>query len=273
MRIVIKIGTSTLTHASGNLNIHRVEQLCKIISDITNAGHQVILVSSGAIGMGVGKLGLKERPKDIPGKQAAAAVGQCELMYFYDKLFSEYNHTVAQILITDADFKDEKRYNNFTNTVTRLIEMGCIPVLNENDTVSTEEIALGDNDTLAGIAAVAVGAHLLVLLTDVDGLYNADPNKNKKAKLISVVDKIDSHIEELASGATTRLGTGGMTTKINAAKIVTDYGCDMIIANGSFPTYLYDIVNGKSVGTRFIGKMRESEKGVFGAHSIKRKQD
>ena len=175
MRIVIKIGTSTLAHPTGHLNIRRVEQLCKIMSDIKNAGHELILVSSGAIGMGVGKLGLRERPKDIPSKQAAAAVGQCELMYTYDKLFSEYHHTVAQLLITGDDTTNDTRRFNFTNTLNRLLELGARPIINENDTVATDEIVIGDNDTLAAIVARSVHAEMLILLSDIDGLYTADP--------------------------------------------------------------------------------------------------
>ena len=175
MRIVVKIGTSTLTYATGQLNIRRVEALCKTMSDIRNAGHELILVSSGAIGMGVGKLGLRCRPQDIPTKQAAAAVGQCELMYIYDKLFSEYHHTVAQLLITADNLNNETRHLNFTNTLTRLLELGVVPVINENDTVATEEIVIGDNDTLAAKVAQSVGAQLLILLSDIDGLYTADP--------------------------------------------------------------------------------------------------
>ena len=173
MRIVVKIGTSTLAHATGQLNIRRGEALCKTMSDIRNAGHELILVSSGAIGMGVGKLGMRQRPQDIPGKQAAAAVGQCELMYIYDKLFSEYHHTVAQLLITADNLTNEIRHRNFTNTLTRLLELGVVPVINENDTVATEEIVIGDNDTLAARVAESVSAPLLLLHTELEGLYTA----------------------------------------------------------------------------------------------------
>lgn len=254
MRLVIKVGTSTLTHSSGRLNIRHVEQLCKVISDLKNAGNEVVLVSSGAIGMGVSKLNLGARPSDMPTKQAAASVGQCELMYTYDKLFGEYNHTVAQILITGDDVENEKRHKHFKDTVFRLLELGAIPVINENDTVSTEEISVGDNDTLAAIVAVSVNAHLLILLSDIDGLYTADPKKDSGAKLISIVENIDDNIISLAGGAGSALGTGGMATKIKAAKICTDGGIDMIIANGAFPDVLYKVVEGQSVGTRFIGK-------------------
>ncbi len=254
MRIVIKVGTSTLTHATGHLNIRRVEELCKVMSDVKNAGHEVIFVSSGAIGMGVGKLGLHSRPTDIPTKQAAAAVGQCELMYTYDKLFSEYNHTVAQLLITGSDVEDEVRHNNFSNTLSRLLELGAIPVINENDTVATEEIVIGDNDTLAAIVAKSVRADLLILLSDIDGLYTADPRKDPEAKIIDVVSAVDDKIMEMAGGNGTSLGTGGMVTKLTAARICLDCGCDMVIANGSKPKKIYDIIEGKPVGTRFTGK-------------------
>ena len=253
MRIVIKIGTSTLAHPTGHLNIRRVEQLCKIMSDIKNAGHELILVSSGAIGMGVGKLGLRERPKDIPSKQAAAAVGQCELMYTYDKLFSEYHHTVAQLLITGDDTTNDTRRLNFTNTLNRLLELGALPVINENDTVATDEIVIGDNDTLAAIVARSVHADMLILLSDIDGLYTADPHTHPDAKLIPVVEEITPEIEMLAGGAGSSLGTGGMLTKVIAAKRATAAGVDMIITNGAHAEVLYDIVEGKPVGTRFAG--------------------
>lgn len=253
MRIVVKIGTSTLTHATGHLNIRRVEDLCKTMSDIKNAGHEVILVSSGAIGMGVGKLGLRCRPADIPTKQAAAAVGQCELMYIYDKLFSEYHHTVAQLLITGDDTRNEKRHRNFTNTLNRLLELGALPIINENDTVVTDEIVIGDNDTLAAMVAKSVGATLLVLLSDIDGLYTADPRKDPSAVLLPKVFCLSQEILALAGVSGTDQGTGGMVTKLQAAKICMDCGCDMVIANGSHPALLYDILDGKEVGTRFYG--------------------
>ena len=256
MRIVVKIGTSTLAHPSGHLNIRRVENLCKIMSDIQNAGHEVILVSSGAIGMGVGKLGLRQRPTDIPSKQAAAAVGQCELMYTYDKLFSEYNHTVAQLLITGDDVKSEKRHNNFSNTINRLLELGVIPIINENDTVSTEEIGIGDNDTLAAIVAQSIHADKLILLSDIDGLYTADPHTNPDAKLIHKATVIDDKILALAGGSG-KLGTGGMVTKLQAAKICLDCDCDMVITNGNDPTNLYKVLNNEDIGTTFTGKCND----------------
>ena len=251
MRIVVKIGTSTLAHPTGHLNIRRVEDLCKVLSDIKNAGHEVILVSSGAIGMGVGKLGLRERPKDIPTKQAAAAVGQCELMYTYDKLFSEYHHTVAQLLITGADTKNAHRHQNFTNTLNRLLQLGALPIINENDTVATDEIVIGDNDTLAAIVAQSVHADLLILLSDIDGLYTADPHKNPDAQLIHRITKIDENVLALAGVSSTQQGTGGMVTKLQAAQICMGCGCAMVIANGQTPTNLYDILDGKDIGTTF----------------------
>ena len=254
MRVVVKIGTSTLTHATGRLNIRRVEELCKVLSDLKNAGHEIIMVSSGAIGMGVGKLGLRSRPDDMPGKQAAAAVGQCELMYTYDKLFSEYNHTVAQLLLTGEDFHHPVRRENFRNTMFRLLELGVLPVINENDTVSTEEIAVGDNDTLGAIVATGVDADLLVLLSDINGLYTADPHKDATARLIPRVDALTEEILALAGDKGSSLGTGGMKTKLHAAQICMDAGCDMVIANGEDPALLYAIAAGEDVGTRFVGK-------------------
>ena len=254
MKIVIKVGTSTLTYQNGSVNIRRIESLCKIISDLMNAGNEVILVSSGAIGMGVGKLNLKERPRDIAGKQAAAAVGQCELMYIYDKEFGEHNRTVAQILLTAPDLKCEDRHKKFENTVNTLLEYGVLPIINENDTVATEEIDFGDNDTLAALVAEGVRADLLILLSDIDGLYTDDPKSKPDAKLISEVEDITPEIEALGGGAGSELGTGGMQTKLRAAKIATEAGCDMVIANGAFPEVLYKITDGERVGTRFCKK-------------------
>ena len=257
MRIVVKVGTSTLAHATGRLNIRHVEELVKVLSDLKNAGHEMILVSSGAIGMGVGKLNLPGKPSDMPTKQAAAAVGQCELMYTYDKLFSQYNHTVAQILLTSEDIDHTDRRQNFENTMARLLELGALPVINENDTVATAEIKVGDNDTLGGIVACSVGADLLVLLSDIEGLYTADPRKDPDARLIPTVEAVTPEIEALAGGKGSDLATGGMETKLRAAKMVTAAGCDMVIANGQHPERLYDIAEGKAVGTRFLGAKKE----------------
>lgn len=254
MRIVIKIGTSSLTHETGRLNIRKMEQFVKVLSDVKNAGNDLILVSSGAIAMGVGKLNLSERPTDVPGKQAAAAVGQCELMYTYDKLFTEYHHTVAQILLTAEDVEIEDRRINFENTLNTLLTMGALPVVNENDTVATSEITLGDNDTLAAIVAVSAGADLLVLLSDVDGLYDRDPHRYPDAKLFPEVREITPEIEALSGGAGTKRGTGGMLTKIRAAKRVMEAGIDMVILHSDRPEALYDVLEGRFSGTRFIGK-------------------
>jgi len=257
MRIVVKVGTSTLAHPTGHMNIRRVERLCKVMSDLKNAGHQMVLVSSGAIGMGVGKLSLKTRPTDIPTKQAAAAVGQCELMYTYDKLFSEYNHTVAQILLTGNDIEHPERRQNFHNTIFRLLELDALPIINENDTVATGEIVIGDNDTLAAIVTREIQADLLVLLSDIDGLYTADPRKDKDATLIPVVEQLTPEIMALGGENGTALGTGGMITKLRAAQIATATGADMIIANGEHPEALYDILDGKTIGTRFVGRKEQ----------------
>ena len=259
MKIVIKVGTSTLAHATGRLNIRRIELLCKILSDLRNAGHEIILVSSGAIGMGVGKLGLSGRPEDMPGKQAAAAVGQCELMYTYDKLFAEYNHTVAQILLTADDIRDENRSRYVHDTLEKLLSWGVLPVVNENDAVSIDEIGvhttIGENDSLSAVVAQLVQADLLVLLSDIDGLYTADPRKNPDATFIPVVGSITPDILALAGGSGSSLGSGGMATKLKAAQIVTEAGIDMVIANGEAPEALYDLFEGKQVGTRFAGKV------------------
>ena len=254
MRITVKVGTSTLSHPTGRLNIRLVESLCKVLCDLKNAGHELILVSSGAIGMGAGKLGLKSRPSDIPTKQAAAAVGQCELMYTYDKLFGEYNHTVAQILLTGADLETPERRTNFHNTLFRLLELDVLPIINENDTVAINEIVIGDNDTLGAIAAVEAESDLLVLLSDIDGLYTADPHQDPNAELLPVVEHLTDEILALAGGKGSEFGTGGMTTKLRAAQICCNAGIDMVIANGQRPEALYDIVDGKPVGTRFLGR-------------------
>ena len=254
MRIVVKVGTSTLAHKTGRINIRHMEELCKVLSDIKNAGHEVILVSSGAIAMGMGKLNLRERPKLLPEKQAAAAVGQCELMYTYDKLFSEYNHTVGQVLLTGSDVRDEHRRENFINTMERLIEYGALPIINENDTVAVDEIVIGDNDTLSAIVATSLSADLLVLLTDIDGLYTFNPRECPDAVLVPVVRELTPEIIASAGGVGSEIGTGGMQTKLIAAGMVMDAGCDMVIANGADPKILYDIIDGEKIGTRFIGK-------------------
>ena len=262
MRIVVKVGTSTLAHPGGLLNIRHTEDLVKVWSDIQNAGHQLIVVSSAATGLGVGKLQI-EKPSDITTKQAAAAVGQCELMYTYDRLFGQYNHTVAQMLLTWEDFDHEQRRRNLQNTLERLLQLRAIPIINENDPVACEEYSLGDNDTLAALVATCIHADLVVLLSDIDGLYTADPHTHPEAELIPVVEEITPEIELLAGGAGSSLGTGGagsslgtggMLTKVTAAKRATAAGVDMIITNGAHAEVLYDIVEGKPVGTRFVGR-------------------
>ncbi len=251
MRIIIKVGTSTLAHPTGNLNIRRMEELCKVISDIKNAGHEILLVSSGATGMGVGKLGLAQKPEDIAGKQAAAAVGQCELMYSYDRLFMQYGHCPAQVLLTRSDIEDPQRLDNLRNTFTRLLGLGVLPIINENDSVATEEFFIGENDTLAALISGIVDADLIVLLTDMDGLFTADPHSDPDAKLISRVEAITPALMELAGESMTGFGSGGMASKLKAAQIAMDLGRRMVIANGFHPGVLYDIIEGKEVGTTF----------------------
>lgn len=256
MKITIKVGTSTLTHPTGRLNIRHVEELCEVMSDIKNAGHELVLVSSGAIGMGVGKLNLSERPTDMPTKQAAAAVGQCELMYVYDNFFQKYSHPVAQILLTGEDLRDETRHSNFITTVERLLDLGALPIINENDTISTDEIAVGDNDTLSALVATSIKSELLIILTDIDGLYTADPRKNKSAELIGEVKAITPEMIKGAGGGGTSLSTGGMATKLAAAQLCMESGTDMVIVNGENPKIIYDVLDNKKVGTRFIGRNR-----------------
>ena len=253
MRIVVKVGTSTLAHPGGLLNIRHTEDLVRVWSDIQNAGHQLIVVSSAATGLGAGKLQI-EKPGDLVTKQAAAAVGQCELMYTYDRLFGQYNHTVAQMLLTWEDFDHENRLHNLQNTLERLLQLHAIPIINENDTISTEEIAVGDNDTLSAVVAATTRAELLILLSDIDGLYDSDPHKNPDAKLIHEVTEIDGKILSLAGGSGSELGTGGMVTKLHAAQIATEAGCEMVIANGWNPDLLNGIVEGEPIGTRFLAK-------------------
>ena len=248
-RIVIKIGTSTLAHATGRLNIQRMERLVKVIADLKNAGKEIILVSSGAIGIGAGKLGLHEKPHDLSTKQACAAVGQCELMYIYDKYFSEYNHVVAQVLLTRYVLQTEYVMNTFT----RLLELNVLPIVNENDTVAVDEIVVGDNDTLSEMVCELVSGDLLIILSDIDGVYDDDPRTNPNAKMIHEISVVDEKIEALAKGAGSTLGTGGMATKIHAAKKGIEAGFSTVIMSGERPELLYDLFEGKTIGTR-IGK-------------------
>lgn len=252
-RIVVKVGTSTLTYSTGKMNIKRINQLARTLSDLHNSGKDVVLVSSGAIGIAVGKLGFSEKPSETNIKQALAAVGQCELMYLYDKMFSEYNNTVAQILLTKDDISIPRRKRNTQSTFNTLLDMGIIPIVNENDTVSTDEIEIGDNDNLSAMVAELVNADLLVVFSDIDGLYDADPHKFHNAKIIPVVSDIDS-VRTLAGGAGTSRGTGGMITKLDAAERASNAGINMVIANGSDVTKLYNILEGEPVGTLFMSK-------------------
>lgn len=253
-RIVLKLGTSTLTHKTGKLNIRRMKNLIQILADLHNSGKELIIVSSGAVGMGIGKLNLTQKPEDTPTKQAVAAVGQCELMHIYDDMFSKYSVTVAQILLTKHILTNG--LSNVQNTLQRLLAMGVVPVVNENDTVAIDELELkiGENDSLAAMVATIADADLLIIMSDIDGLYSADPHSNPDAEVIPVVEKIDAHIIEMAGGAGSSLGTGGMATKINAAKIATDAGIDMIIMNGRDPEKLYDLFDNKEIGTVFLAE-------------------
>jgi len=260
-RVVVKVGTSTLTHRTGRLNIRRVEGLVKNLADLQNAGHEIILVSSGAIGLGMSKIGLVERPKDTPTKQACAAVGQCELMYLYDKLFAEYSLNVAQFLLTKFVLLEDRR-TNVKNALERVIQLGVIPIVNENDTVAIDELELemGENDSLAATVAKIAGADLLIIMSDIDGLYDNDPRLDPDAKLIPVVEEINDDIRALAGGAGTKMGTGGMKTKINAAEIAVSSGIDMIILNGKNPDNLYWLFETGRLGTRFLAKGSAAEK-------------
>lgn len=253
-RVVLKLGTSTLTHKTGKLNIRRMKKLVEVLSDLHNSGKEIILVSSGAVGMGIGKLNLTAKPEDTPTKQAVAAVGQCELMHIYDDMFSKYSVTVAQILLTKHILTNG--LSNVQNTLRRLLEMNVIPVVNENDTVAIDELELkiGENDSLAAMVATITEADLLIILSDIDGLYSADPHSHPEAQVIPVVEEIDQHIVDIAGGAGTTLGTGGMATKINAAKIATEAGIDMVIMNGRTPEKLYDLFDNEEVGTVFLAE-------------------
>lgn len=250
-RIVVKIGTSTLIYPTGKMNLQRIDRLARILSDLENQGREIILVSSGAIGAAKGKLKLSGANYDIRQKQAIAAVGQCELMYIYDKYFSEYGNTVAQILLTKEDIAVPRRKRNIQNTISALLEMGIIPIINENDAVATDEIEIGDNDTLSAVAAAMMDADLLILFSDIDGLYDSDPHINKNARLIPVVYNPDD-AARMASGSVSGVGTGGMVTKLEAAKIATSAGIHMVIANGARLEIIYNLLDGKSEGTIFV---------------------
>ena len=252
MRIVIKLGTSTLAHKTGRLNIRRVEELCKVMSDLKNAGHEIILVSSGAIGMGVGKLSLSERPSDIPTKQAAAAVGQAMLMQIYHNFFDRYNQTVAQVLLTKEELNSDSRYENTHNTLMTLLEMGIVPIINANDTISTYEIEISDNDRLSAMVAEIVEADLLILLTDIDALYDKDPRHYADAKRVSHVEAVTDEIKAMAGEKKgSEFSVGGMKTKLQAAEICLNAGVQMAIALGEDPKVIHRIIDGEDEGTLF----------------------
>ncbi len=252
-RIVIKIGTSTLTHRkSGRLNIRRLNNLVSVIADLKNQGRDVVIVSSGAVGLGLGRLGIAEKPSDTPTKQAAAAVGQCELMYMYDERFGKYGITVAQILLTKTILQQDRR-KNVENTMEKLLESGVIPIVNENDTVAIDELELdfGENDTLSAIVAQLCKADLLVILTDIDGLYDENPNENPNANIIHEVEEITEDIYMAAGGKGSKFATGGMQTKLDAAMIAHSAGIDMAIINGRDPENIYRLFDGEEIGTIF----------------------
>lgn len=250
-RIVVKVGTSTLTHKTGKTNIARISDLVNVLADLHNMGHEIILVSSGAIAIGTSRLGLKRKPDTIMGKQAAAAVGQGELMFLYDKFFGEYDVVVSQLLFTYDALENPDNKEHLTNTFNQLLEYGSIPVVNENDSVSIEELLNGDNDCLSATVAELIGADMLILLTDTDGLYDGNPSENPEARLIDIVEEISEEIEAFAGGAGKR-GTGGFMTKVKAAKIATSAGIPVVVMNGADPKKIYDVLNGENVGTKFL---------------------
>ena len=253
-KTVIKVGTSTLTYDNGKVNYRRIESLCKVLADLQNSGEDIMLVSSGAVGVGMGKTGLSKRPSEIKKKQALAAIGQCELMYMYDKIFGEYNHSVAQILLTADAVETESKRQNINNTIDELLNMGIIPIINENDTVSTDELEgnnFGDNDMLSAIVSHITGADRLVILTDIDGLYDSNPRQNENAKKIDVVTKINKTILDMAAGTGSNRGTGGMITKLQAANYATKCGIEVDVINGSEPETLYQVFDGRCPGTKF----------------------
>lgn len=256
-RVVLKLGTSTLTHNTGKLNIRRMQKLTEVLADLHNSGKELILVSSGAVGMGIGKLGLSKKPEDTPTKQAVAAVGQCELMHIYDDMFGKYSVTVAQLLLTKHILTNG--LTNVQNALRRLLDMGVVPIVNENDTVAIDELELkiGENDSLSAMVATIADADLLIIMSDIDGLYTADPHSNPDAEVIPVVESIDEKILEMAGGAGSSLGTGGMATKLNAAEIATKAGIDMVIMNGKDPEKLYDLFDNKQVGTVFLAEKKD----------------
>jgi glutamate 5-kinase len=252
-RIVVKIGTSTITYGTGRINLHRLEYLARVLSDLKNRGLDVVLVSSGAVGVGSKILGFEKRPSKIKYKQAAASIGQASLIQMYKNFFSQYNQSVAQILLTKEDIKDIKRKEIITSTFETLFELNVIPIVNNNDAIATDEIEFSDNDNLSAIVAQGLKADLLILLTDIDGLYTANPKINKEATRVSIIKNIDNSIENMASDDCSTFSIGGMNTKIEAAKQVVN-NCNVVIANGEDPTIIYDILNGEDVGTLFVRK-------------------
>ena len=255
-RIVVKVGTSTLTYDTGKANIRRMAKLAQVLSDLANSGREILFVTSGALGVGVGKLGLSERPTDTPSRQAAATVGQCELMFMYDKLFGEYGRIVGQLLITKDDTQDEERRRNLMNTLQQMLAFGVLPIINENDSVTVEEIenVIGDNDQLSAIVARLVQADALVLLTDTDGLFSADPHLDPEAQIIPIVKSLTPEIMALAGKPGSKRGTGGTATKLKAAQIATEAGIDTVIMNGANPEDLYQLFDGRQIGTHFISR-------------------
>lgn len=250
-KIVVKVGTSSLTHSNGSINFSRIEKLAKVLSEIRFGGRQVVLVTSGAIAVGAGKLNLTEKPKRLAEKQALAAIGQAELMNIYAKYFDIFNQNVAQVLLTKDVVINPVRRTNTKNTINSLLDMNIIPIINENDTVSTDEIEFGDNDTLSSHVAMVIEADLLIILSDIDGLYSADPRKDSNATIISTVYNVED-VEDVASGAGTRFSTGGMITKMTAARNCTRSNIDMIIAAGDDPEIIFKILEGKNIGTLFV---------------------
>ena len=253
-RIVIKVGSSTITHASGLLNLRKLDALACVLSDLRNQGHEVLLVSSGAIAAGRGKMHLDRRPQTLEEKQALAAVGQCELMFMYDKLFSEYGNTIGQLLITRSDFESDERRANLSNSFEKLFEFGAIPVINENDSIAVEEIVFGDNDTLSAMVAKLVNADALIILSDIDGLYSGNPREDENAYLIPVVEEISDELMAIADTKGSTRGTGGMVTKLHAAQIATEAGIDTVVMNGAQPEDIYRLLDGRQTGTYFKAK-------------------
>lgn len=256
-KTVIKVGTSTLTYENGKINYRRIESLCKVLADLQNSGEDIMLVSSGAIGVGMGKTGLSVRPSEMKKKQALAAIGQCELMFMYDKLFGEYNHSVAQILLTADAVETQSKRQNINNTIDELLNMGIIPIINENDTVAIDELEgnnIGDNDMLSAIVSHIINADRLVILTDIDGLYNSNPHKNPKAKKLEVVESITKSVMDMAAGTGSNRGTGGMITKLQAADYATKRGIEVYVINGENPKNIYTVFEGKNPGTRFLAR-------------------